>query len=94
LKLGEGGAQGEPLLGVLGAGLDRGAVEIGVLGGQLGLAAAAAELVERRVAGDPEEPGARLAAPRIEAAALAVARSKAVAVTSSAAGPSCSRLAT
>src|SRR5206468_11915315 len=39
---------------------------------ELGLAAAAAQLVEGGVAGDPEEPGARLAAPRVEAVALAV----------------------
>ena len=46
--------------------------EVGRLGRQLGLAAAAAQLVERGVAGDPEEPGARLAALGVEARALAV----------------------
>src|SRR6185312_6653972 len=71
-EVGERGFEGEPPLGALGARLDRGAVEVGGLGGQLGLAAAAAQLVERRVAGDAEEPGARLAAGRVEAAALAV----------------------
>lgn len=72
LEAGEGGAQGEPPLGALGARLDRGAVEVGGLGDQLGLPAAPTQLVERRVAGDAEEPGARLAAARVEAVALAV----------------------
>jgi hypothetical protein len=39
-ELGEGGTQGEPLLGALGARLDRRAVEVGGLGGQLRLAPA------------------------------------------------------
>ena len=42
------------------------------VGGQLGLAAAAPQLVERRVAGDPEQPGAAAAPLRVEAGALAV----------------------
>ena len=46
---------------LLGARLDRGRVDVGRLGRELGLAAAAAQLVERRVAGDAEEPGARFA---------------------------------
>ena len=46
--------------------------DVGRLGGQLGLAAAPAQLVEGGVAGDPEEPGARLAAAGVEAGALAV----------------------
>ena len=65
-------ADRQAALALLGALVDRGAVEVGGLGGQLGLAAAAAQLVERRVAGDPEEPGARLAAAGVEARALAV----------------------
>src|SRR3954451_3551045 len=64
------GRDGEAPLAVLGAPAPSEAVEVGRLRGQLRLAAAAAQLVEGSVAGDAEEPGPRLAAPRVEAVAL------------------------
>src|SRR5215212_3643480 len=68
----ERGGDRQAALAVLGALLHAEAGEVGRLGGQLRLAAPPAQLVEGGVAGDPEEPGARLAAPRVEAVALAV----------------------
>ena len=67
---GQRGAHGGAALGRLGLALGSGLVARG-LGGQLGAALAAAQLVERRVARDPEEPGALRAAARIERALLA-----------------------
>ena len=59
-------------LALLDALVGGGARDVGRVRRQLGLAAAAAQLVEGGVAGDPEEPGARLAAAGVEAGALAV----------------------
>src|SRR4051794_11616812 len=66
------GGDGEAALTVLGALAGPEAVQVCGLRRELGLTPAAAQLVEGGVAGDAEEPGARLAAARIEAVALAV----------------------
>ena len=58
----ERGAEREAALALLDALGRGGAVGVDRLGGQLGLAPAPAQLVEGGVAGDPEQPGARLAA--------------------------------
>src|SRR4051812_2638746 len=68
----ERGGDGEAALAALGALVGAEAAEVCGLRRQLGLAATAAQLVEGGVAGDPEEPGAWLAALRVETVALAV----------------------
>jgi hypothetical protein len=72
LEAGEAGGQRQAPLAGLGALVGRSGDEVGRLRRQLGLAAAAAQLVEGGVAGDPEQPGAGLAAAGVEARALAV----------------------
>ena len=65
--------QGEPPLGAFGARLDRRRPRRPAApAASSGLATTPTELVEGRVAGDAEEPGARLAATGVEVATLAV----------------------
>ena len=71
-SVGERGADGGAAQRGLGVVLRRGGLDVGRVGGQRGGALAPPQLVERGVAGDAEQPGARRAAAGLVRALLAV----------------------
>ena len=76
LERGERGADGGAPQRRLGGVLGRRGLEVGRLGGQRGGALAPAQLVERGVAGDAEQPGARRAAAGLVACAACGRRAR------------------